>query len=330
MDSNNGHCLLVAKSIIKTLIEPIVMDRVRRFGGLVEKHGLNKGDLVVMITGGAALERYFYNLPPLMTTDWDLKFMTKVELKNKIPLETQNKIRREFGEKLVQDLNKYIRGILDKLIVTLRDLDLELLETDGEIFCLEEDWALLDIIRYKIKFEDGSGESDNVVDLFTPNIERNPWLKDWTNLPGGDPVLAAGNNGPYYIPYNRIDNILYETLGYALWDTERMIEDSIRKGKPKLERYREKRKAIIVGLSDPSASLTCYTMSHFLDKCNMLPREICADRSGRFFTREEIVNFGIENGVFDPNSSELLLTFSRPYLCDLYHRLYIRITKYEY
>jgi len=319
--------ILLAKSIIKTIIEPVVITYLRNFKKYVIKAGLRTKDLIAIVSGGAALERYFDSISHLLTADWDIKMMSPVG--SKFDIKTLDPIRVRFGEDMVASINSYISGtVLDKLVVKLEQLGLSLLIKDGEVFTFVKDHKRLSTVRYEIE-NNMTGEviSENVIDLYIPDIDRDEHFKTWTRLNTECDVYSLGNDSDYHIPVNKFDHVYYAALGYIIWDTDRMIKNSIEKGLPKLERYQRKKAAILAALNKPQNYLTCYTMAPFTEKCSLIRRRLCSDADGKPFTRQELISTGVENDIFNEIYRRELAELSNSYLCDLYERLRIRFNE---
>ena len=93
-----------------------------------------------------------------------------------------------------------------------------------------------------------------------------------------------------------INGIPYAGLGYIIWDTYRMVANSIKLGLSKQQRYIEKRDAILHALNNPVRNLSCESMKDFVKVCEK-KFDTCVIKGKKFYSKMEVLKYGLVEGL---------------------------------
>ena len=321
-----------ASQYLKTILDLPIMAIIKQVDAFLESTYPGKGYRLI-VSGGAAINRYFENSPYLKTTDYDLKLVAPTVSYIKAYTDETNKNLEEVHFEVVrtfgQELADYIYSIGDKLNEQLNLLfhaELRLVDEYGALLKINKPGTNLYNLEFKLQ-DTISGElyTDAIIDLFRVNLDNiasedftydpvgcnkeNP--KSWSNYHYAqfsgfegisNPILST-TGGIYYIPTFEVDGILYAGLGYLIWDTLRMIRNAEKRHLSKLNRYKEKFWAIISSLNDPKTYLSCYMMGGYINKCNQdhtscgLPFDKC-NIGDACYNKSDLVRRGQAAGYF--------------------------------
>lgn len=307
-----------AHYFVKDWMEPEVLRLIKRVNNQNEQGAM-------IIAGGDVLNTIFTGPQIFLTHDFDIK----AALKTSIPLTEENITKLyAFGEGFAKLAAANLTRRYER---TRRDLDPILRDKYRVKFAIQpgkssyfsfhkpvEDWALF-TVSYRL--EDLNGESSNldpIMDVFaaTPETIDSQLSGRYQMFIGGEPKLST-ERSEYYIPTQDVNGVPYAGLGFMLWDTELMIEISKQKerekpGSSKLQRYEDKRLAILDDLNHPEKRLNCRFMRDYvkfcerkLDSCEIPEWNV----RNQAEARDKLERLGLMN-------KELELSLGEEYVCD--------------
>jgi len=275
-------------------------------------------NLKLIITGGQAIETYFPFSPSLRTHDYDLKLVaSKYTNINSAVLDRMLLLGRGIVRYLTQELNKYIIKILPKIKLEIKTkYNIELVDQNGIVFKSSSKLRnnFLNMVTFKLR-DKVKVRTNAIADVYVVNPkEISEHYLTFTGLEGSNPILSE-DAGNYYIPIKYINDLPYAGLGYILWDTLRMIENSKRLGLGKYQRYIQKRDAIIQGLNSPDQKLSCNAMKDYIKTCSLTYSE-CEIKGRRFKTVDSILRYAIQEGIIPPEYySTIRNNYDINYIC---------------
>jgi hypothetical protein len=284
--------------------------------------------LILMVTGGQAIQNYFPNSLPLRTHDYDLKLISPSATKyTQVVRDRMLLISKGIARYIQLALNNYVKGLGIDLKKEIKDrFDVELvLDGNNDMFNVPENLerTLLTIITLKLK-QKLTIRTNSIVDIFVSDPEvLSVHYKEFTGLDGSNPVLSEGNLGKYYIPYKLINGVPYAGMGYLIWDTYRMVEESRVKGLSKYSRYFQKRDAILNALNNPLTKVSCHAMKDYMLNCEQ-KYKVCVINDKKFKTADALIQFGISEGVLPADVEfikNLRKTYDIDYLCESIRRM---------
>ena len=259
-----------AHYFVKDWMEPVVLKLIKQVNRLND-------DGALIISGGDVLSTIFTGPQIFLTHDFDIK----AALKTSKPANAENIAKLyafadNFSKLAAKSLNERYRRTrkdLDRILASKHKVKITV--EKGNYFVYDrpvEDWALFTV---KYRLDDLTGESwnvDPIMDVFasTPETINMSVKGRYQTFVGGEPKLS-GEHLEYFIPTQDINGVLYAGMGYMLWDTEEMIKISKQlekeRGKSKLQRYEEKRLAILDDLNHPESRLNCRFMQQYVKYC---------------------------------------------------------------
>lgn len=274
--------------------------------------------LILMVTGGQAIEQHFRNNEDLRTHDFDLKLIAPSDTKiTKAVNETMLYVGELISNNLLTRVNLYIKPILEEVKNTMKQkFDVELrtsVNNNNDVFMLNKYGDRLNTVSFKMK-RDKIVVQSPLIDVYVVNPVSGPiteHFKMFTNLEGSDPILSQ-NAGKYYIPYKLINDVPYAKLGYLLWDTIRMIEFTKKNKLPKYQRYVNKRNAIINGLDNPGIELSCSAMKDYINKCDKEFESSCVVKGKNYYQLVDLITLGIGEGLI-PSDPEVIKRIRNTY-----------------
>ena len=281
--------------------------------------------LKLVVTGGQAIQAYFPHSPPLRTHDYDLKLVaTKTTPMTNVVKNRMKLLGRGITRHLEIVLNKYMSNLLPKVKRDIRNkYGLELLDKNGKVFKattnLKNDQ--LNILTFKLR-GDRKIRTNSMADVYVVDLEEIEHYKTFTGLKGSDPILSE-NSGNYYIPIQTINGIPYAGMGYIVWDTYRMVTESLERGLPKHPRYVEKRNAIIQALNNPQTRISCDAMKDFVSECEK-EYKICNIKGKRYKTVNSVLSYAIREGLIssDPEFiNKIRNNYNLDYICESVKRM---------
>ena len=212
-----------------------------------------------IMSGGQVLNKFFPYFPELKTPDFDIKLTIPYDAPFNEP--QLSSYRDQTGVFLSKIINSYMMSInLYSKINAKFGINLQPTE-------ISKHGPLLTVI-YKFTDKTGGLYSMPLLDLYLANPSQTLNFESFTQRRFRS-LLSKGNIGhnKYYIPYTLINGVPYAGLGYMIWDTQRLINESIINGSDKLTRYVKKYYAIINGLNRPLNELSCVSMKDYIKKC---------------------------------------------------------------
>lgn len=278
--------------------------------------------LKVFVSGGQVLEEYFPGVPTLRTHDFDLKVVAPTNVK---VTPTVFKKMNEYGElianNLLQRSEDYIQGILPQVQQKIKqEYGVNLLTNRlGKVFELVHPrGSTLWTVMFRLS-DDVTERKVPLTDVYVVDPKIIDHYRRWTELPGSDPILSE-SAGDYYIPYDLKHGVPYAKLGYIIWDTIRMIEDSKKRGLPKLQRYINKRNAILNALNMPNQKLSCDAMKDYVKHCELeLSKTSCTVKGKTFPDIDSLILFAVDEGLIPADKryiSRIKDNFDFTYICD--------------
>lgn len=287
-------------------------------------------DLILMVTGGQAIQTYFPNNSRLRTHDYDLKIIAPASTNvNRTVLNRMIYLAKGVARYIQLALNKYVKELgidVKKEIKNRFDLEL-LLDENNNMFSVPStlDTSLLNIITFKLK-QERRIRTNSITDIFVVDPDEllkhfNYW--EFTGTKESNPILSEGNENKYYIPYKLINGVPYAGMGFIIWDTYRMADYSKTHGLPKQERYAQKRDAILNALNNPLTNVSCNAMKDYMLNCENKYKE-CNINGQKFKNVDSLIQFAISEGVLptDPEFiKSLRKTYDINYLCESIKRM---------
>lgn len=260
--------------------------------------------LKLIVSGGQAIQEYFPNSKQLRTHDYDLKLVTPKTVKITSSVIKRMKILSKGIIRYFDIyLNDYISTILEKVKQDIKDkYGLMLLDKDGKVFTSAENLRndYLNILTFKLR-DTQKIRSNSLIDVYTVNPkEISEHYYTFTGLDGSNPILSE-DAGDYYIPLRYINGIPYAGMGYVLWDTLRMVDNSRENKSLKYSRYVAKRDAIIQALNDPEAKLSCDAMKKYVAECES--KSTCVLDGKRYETVNSLLVYAINEGLMPMDRS---------------------------
>jgi hypothetical protein len=315
----------MAGFFIKNYMELYIAHTVKRVN---DKLKTNAGNGLLVISGGAALSRYFNAIPEFITLDFDLKLI--------YPINVSIADQLRFKERDIPSIVDIFDTTLNQYFL---DFPYDIFEAKfpGVIFetnAIDHLGHFERIVKgdlhtygYTMKF-DKYTRVEHVIDVYpvTPNMTNISHYNVFTGVKKHNEILSRTANitkesgkPVYYAPINYINEIPYFGLGYILWDTQRMINDTIMYGNPKLTRYVNKYNGIIQGLDSLQYSGSCAAFSGLINACSS-----GVDSCNSKKTTNEMIDKLIALGYFPDNRRYIQLIiseFSEQFICDQYHHL---------
>ena len=317
-----------AENYIKELLSVPIEIAVKNINQRLRKDPIIPG-LILLVTGGQAIQTYFPNSQPLRTHDFDLKLIAPASI-NYTPA-----IRARM-ELLAKSIAKYIELVLNKYVGAL-NLDIKkeiknkynvdlLSKENGDIFtaATNPNTNLLNTVTFKLR-DSRSTRRNAIVDVYVVDPEEiskhfNYW--EFTGLKESNEILSE-NAGKYYIPFKVVNGIPYAGMGYIIWDTYRMVESSLKKGLRKYPRYVRKRDAIINALNNPTTKMSCNALKDYMINCAK-QYNTCVINGKTLKTVNTLILYGIAEGVFPASPrfiSRLKKMYDINYLCESLKRI---------
>jgi len=258
--------------------------------------------LKLIVTGGQAIESYFPNSPPLRTHDFDLKLVApKYSPVNENTKKRMLLLARGIVRYLEKQLNAYLIEVLPKIKGEIKSrYGLELVSINSKVFksVVKLKNNLLHIVSFKHR-DAVKTRTNSLVDVYVVDPkEIVEHYKTFTGLEGSNPILSE-DAGDYYIPIKYINGIPYSGMGYVLWDTLRMIDNTKETRyvkNSKYDRYVQKKDAIIQALNDPNQKLSCNSMKDYIKTCAMTYSD-CEINGKKFTTTDSILRYALEEEV---------------------------------
>ncbi len=323
MEENFELAEIYVKELLSVPIEMAVREVNKQL-----KNDIVVPGLILMVTGGQAIQNYFPNMPPLRTHDYDLKLISPSATKfTPVVLNRMILLSKGIARYIQLALNRYVKGLGIDLKNVIKDrFDVELvLDENNDMFRVPEtlEKMLLNVITFKLK-QKLKIRTNSIADIFVADPEvLSVHYKEFTGLDGSNPVLSEGNEGKYYIPYKLINDVPYAGMGYLIWDTYRMVEESRVKGLSKYPRYVQKRDAIINALNNPLSKVSCYAMKDYMLNCEQ-KYKVCIIDDKKFKTADALIQFGISEGLLPADVEfikNLRKTYDIDYLCESIKRM---------
>lgn len=262
-----------AHYFVKDWMEPEVLK-------LIKQVNSKNDDGALIISGGDVLSTIFKGPQVFLTHDFDIK----AALKTTIPYNAENIAKLyDFAEGFAKLAAKHLsrrylstRKDLDRILADKYGVKVTMHPGNPDFFSFYRpvpDWALF-TVSYRLESLDGdSWNLDQIMDAFaaTPETINSSIKGRYQVFIGGEPRLSS-ERLEYYIPTQNVGGVLYAGMGYMLWDTEEMIRISemMERDKPgssKLQRYEDKRLAILDDLNNPEKRLNCRFMRDYVKFC---------------------------------------------------------------
>lgn len=282
--------------------------------------------LKLIVTGGQAIQTYFPNSEQLRTHDYDLKIIAPKDVTITPTVKDRMRLLGRGATRYMEiALNEYVNDILLKVRKNIKDkFNLELVYQESKIFNASVNLRNPALNTVFFRLRDGQKvRTNSMVDIYVVDPQEiQEHYYTFTGLEGSNPILS-GDAGNYYIPFKYINDIPYAAMGYILWDTLRMVENTRDPGSPKRERYREKRDAIIQALNNPKSKMSCNAVKDFIVNCERTYNE-CRIRGKNFDTVESLLRFGLDEGLIPPDRDvieKILDTYDVNYVCQSIKRM---------
>ena len=165
--------------------------------------------------------------------------------------------------------------------------------------------------------------TNSICDVYVvdPAVLQEHYLT-FTGLPGSNPILSE-NSSDYYIPFQVINGVPYAGMGYIIWDSIRMVNDSKVRGLSKYPRYVAKRDAIINALNKPIGDLSCNAMKKFMLDCEK-KYNVCVIDGKKYETVNSLIRYGVNEGLLPASSKiikEIKASYDINYLCESLKRM---------
>jgi hypothetical protein len=282
--------------------------------------------LILMVTGGQAIQTYFPNSPQLRTHDFDLKLIApKQTVYTPAVRSRMTLLAKGIARYIELALNKYVKSLpLDISQDLMSRFGLELvLNDEGNMFSASTNLRidLLNIVTFTLR-DSIKRRTNSISDIYVVDPSEIDHYLTFTGLSGSNELLSE-EGGDYYIPYRTINEVPFAGMGYIIWDTLRMVDDSKAKGLKKYPRYVEKRDAIFNALNRPDSKLSCNAMKDYMLNCEKAYQE-CRIKSRIFTKADDLIRYGITEGILPPDSlfiNRIRRTYDVNYLCESLKRI---------
>jgi hypothetical protein len=316
-----------AEIYIKELLSVPIEMAIRDVNDQLQRDKTVPG-LILMVTGGQAIQNYFPNSPMLRTHDYDLKLIspTKVPFTESVR-NHMSLISKGISIYIKISLNKYVKKMGINLKQEIKNrFGIELVvDENNDIFAasLTPYTMPLKTITFKLK-QGRKVRTNSIADIFAADPDvLSAHYKEFTGLEGSNQILSEGNEGKYYIPFKVINGIPYAGMGYIIWDTYRMVETSKTLGLSKYPRYVAKRDAILNALNNPLTKVSCNSLKDYMLNCEQ-KYKVCIIDDKKFKTVDALIQYGISEGVL-PTDEEIIKnmrkTYDIDYLCESIKRM---------
>lgn len=322
MDSSNfERAEIYLKEILSIPIELTIKDLNRQ----LENDRIVPG-LKLIVTGGQAIQSYFPNSPQLRTHDYDLKLVSpknvaiSSRVKNRMLL-----LGRGATRYLDIVLNNYIEKLLPKLKGDIqKKYGLELIDNNGKVFTSTTNLKNNQLNILTFKLTDGSKiRTNSMIDIYVVDPkEISEHYYTFTGMEGSNPILSQ-DAGDYYIPIKYVNGVPYAGMGYIVWDTYRMVADSLERGSVKYPRYAEKRDAILHALNNPTSNVSCDALKDYVNTCEKNYKE-CTIRGRRYRTVTGILRYALSEGVIPSDAvtiRRIMGNYDLNYVCEAVKRM---------
>jgi hypothetical protein len=322
-----------AKSLVKRYSEPIILQTLASTPVA--------DNLLTVVVGGAALSAWL-KTDRTFTSDFDIRIVAHkseyyaVDFIDKFAKPALNETvslamhdhSTMLADLLVNVLNEYFDNniFLEKIKDQLKTLGFELALRNHSVFMknVERDVKLI-TIAYTLngveQTEAGltfpTSYKVSLVDLLAINNGSVLSNVEYHYLYQGD-LFKTKSKFP--IPHFVHHGVNFCTLGYTLWDLDRMIENNETR---KVERYRYKKILIQTALNDTPLALNCQALRETVEVCkNEYNDEIC-ELYGLPYDIDSLITLGVEQN-FLPNNSYILDEIKKMgiiYICDFIKRM---------
>lgn len=288
----------MAAFFIKNYMESCIVYNIKK-----SNTRLNQGRLI--LSGGAALGRYFKGIPEFITLDYDIKLTYPV----KMSAQEQKKRMDPDLDTVVNIFDKEMNDYFSYFQYQLFNEKFPGVTIDNQPNVFQRySHGILRTYVYTMTYQNYN-RVEHVLDVYPviSDMQQVPHYNVFTGRGRHNQILSrnadirrAEGEKVYYIPTTEIDGIPYASLGYIIWDFDYMINYSIQYGNPKLQRYVNKKNALIDGLNSLAYTASCGAFSGLLSSCGMV-----TDCQMEGKSTPEIVQKGIEMGLY-PNNQEML------------------------
>lgn len=280
--------------------------------------------LILLVTGGQAIQTYFPNSQPLRTHDFDLKVVAPAAIDYTTTTRARmTLLAKGIARYLELALNKYVKDLdidLQKEIQDRFGLEL-LLDENNDMFSASTNLRtdLLNIVTFKLRDPGVKIRTNSIADVYVVDpevIAQHLNYYDFTGLKDSNEILSE-DAGDYYIPFKVINGVPYAGMGYIIWDTYRMVKISKELGLAKHPRYVQKRDAIINALNNPTTKVSCNALKDYMLNCEQQYRS-CLLNEQKFKTADALIRYGISEGVLPPDPvfiERIRKTYDINYLC---------------
>jgi hypothetical protein len=282
--------------------------------------------LQLVVAGGQAIQQYFPNKPHLRTHDYDLKLIAPKNVKFTPKVKARMLLlAKGIVRYFAIYLNRYIGPIYSKVAGDIKTrYGVDLLRYDNnDVFGSSTNLRteLLNTIPFRMQ-EGSIIRTNSIADVFVVDPSAIYHYKTFLGYSQSNQILSEGA-GNYYIPNHIINGIPVAGLGYLFWDTLRMIEVSREAGLPKLDRYIDKKDAILNSLNNPGSNLSCNMMKDYMLKCESSYNSCNVD--GQTYTNvSDLLKYAINKGLIPPDPeiiTSIMNNFDIYYLCGAINRI---------
>jgi hypothetical protein len=326
MESNDiDNIIELATIMVKNYLEIYILYNIKQINRKMTSEDNSAGKLI--ISGGAALEKYFIGIPEFITSDFDLKFTYPVNLSLNIQKQRIKNDMITIINYFNNNINTYFAEFNFQLFNEKFPM-LRLIQIEPGIYISRKEKGKLSVYFIRIKYGPKTEDFKDIgiIDLIgvLPDDPKYYHYNVFTGKGTHNDILSrnadlrrAEKEKVYYIPIKIIDDIPYAGLGYIIWDTWRMINTSIMYDLDKITRYSKKFNAIMDGLNSLDYTASCDAFGSLVSTCQT-KIEKCN------INKDNMIIVAVEKGFLPGNpetQKQILDEFGHSYLCDHIRRI---------
>lgn len=289
--------------ILKDILTPYVWVIIKELNNYLLT---NNYPFILIVVGGDALHNFFPYDDNLRSHDFDIRLAPILNSQWREDLVSfQHGISLRIIKYFEKILNEYKKILIPTIIEKLTSL----IGPNGLIGNFEayNDRDLY-TLQYDITFENKTVKR-SLIDLFIVKSLLLGYTDKINTYNVEKHINKYNTNNPEtYIPYIKMNDINYGSLGFLISDTVNMI--NLRTYK--VERYKMKFDHIIKNLYNPKGHLSCTSMKEFVKDCS---KKTTCVINGKNMNKQELLNYAIDRDFIPIKMYNYFSTLSLEYLC---------------
>lgn len=289
--------------ILKDILTPYIWVIIKELNNYLLA---NNYPFILIVVGGDALHNFFPYDDNLRSHDFDIRLAPVLGSEWR---EDLVRFQHQVALKMIKYFENRLNENIKLLLPTIFEKLANLIGPDGRIGILEAyNYRDLYTLQYNITFENKTVRR-SLIDLFIVKSILLGYTDKINTYNVQEHINKYNINNPEsYIPYIKINDINYGSLGFLISDTVNMI--NLRTYK--VERYKMKFNQIIRNLYNPKGHLSCTAMKEFVNECS---KKTTCVINGKNMNKQELLNYAIDRDFIPIQMLEYFNTLSLEYLC---------------